>query len=133
MRAAILEHDPRAGHQVFDGARGEDFTGTRQSSDPRADVYRKAADVVAHPLALTGMNPGPDFEAGLAETIADRDGAAHGRAHRTWRGIRRRSCSSPARGNSRARAEPTRDAAPRRPAKLCRPAMTLAPWSPRCR
>src|SRR5205807_4013564 len=78
MRAAILEHDPRAGHQVFDGARGEDFTGTRQSSDPRADVYRKAADVVAHPLALTGMNPGPDFEAGLAETIADRDGAAHG-------------------------------------------------------
>src|SRR2546423_8001998 len=34
MRAAILEDDPRAGHQVFDGARGENLTRTGQSSNP---------------------------------------------------------------------------------------------------
>src|SRR5256885_627731 len=34
MRAAILEDDPRAGHQVFDGARGENLTGTGQCSNP---------------------------------------------------------------------------------------------------
>src|SRR2546423_3358878 len=51
MRAAVLEDDPRTGHQVFDRTRGEDLTGAGQSSNTRTDVHGKAADVVAHPLA----------------------------------------------------------------------------------
>jgi hypothetical protein len=76
MRAAVLEDDPRTGHQVFDRARGEDLAGTGQSSDTRADVHGKAADVVAHAFALPGVNAGSDLEAGLAETVPNRNRAA---------------------------------------------------------
>src|SRR5438128_12682212 len=78
MRAAVLEDNPRTGHQVFDGARGEHLTCARQSGDPRANVDCKPADVVAHPLALTGVHARSDFEAGLMEAIADGDSAADG-------------------------------------------------------
>src|SRR2546423_484745 len=76
MRAAVLEDNPRTGHQVLDRARGEHLTGAGQSSNARADVHGKAADVVAHPLALTGVDAGSDVEVGLEEPIADGDGAA---------------------------------------------------------
>src|SRR5260370_41642123 len=78
MRAAVLEDDPRTGHQVFDRARGQDLAGTGQPSDARADMHGKAADVVAHPLALAGVDAGSDLEPRLAEAIADGDGAADG-------------------------------------------------------
>ena len=78
LRAAVLEDNPRTGHQVFDGARGEDLTCACQSGDPRANVDCKPADVVAHPLALTGVHARSDFEAGLTEAIADGDSAADG-------------------------------------------------------
>src|SRR5256714_9068804 len=77
MRPPVLEDDPRTGHQVFDRARGEHLTGAGQSSNPRADVHGKAADVVAHPLALTGVDTCSDLEVGLEEPIADGDGAAN--------------------------------------------------------
>ncbi len=78
MRAAVLEDDPRTGHQVFDRARGQDLAGTGQPSDARANMHGKAADVVAHPLALAGVDAGSDLEPGLAQAIADGDGAADG-------------------------------------------------------
>src|SRR2546430_1779983 len=78
MRAAVFEDDARTGHQVFDGARGENLAGIRQSSDPRPNVHRQAADVVPHALALASVHARSDLEAGLTESIADRDGAAHG-------------------------------------------------------
>src|SRR5260370_12352791 len=78
MRAAVLEDDPRTGHQVFDRARGQDLAGTGQPSDARANMHGKAADVVAHPLALAGVDAGSDLEPRLAQAIADGDGAADG-------------------------------------------------------
>ena len=62
MRAAVLEDDPRAGHQIFDGARGENLTGTRETSDARADVDGNPSDVVAHSLALSGVDAGSDLQ-----------------------------------------------------------------------
>src|SRR2546423_7992606 len=78
MRAAVLEDDPRTGHQVFDRARGEHLTGAGQSSNARADMHGKAADVVAHPLALASVDTCSDLEVGFEEPIADGNSAANG-------------------------------------------------------
>ena len=50
MRAALLEAEARAGHQVLDGAGHQRFIGARQRSDTCGDVDRHAGEVIAMEL-----------------------------------------------------------------------------------
>src|SRR6185312_10116067 len=52
---AIAERDAGTDDEVLDGARNEDLVRARERSDSGADVYSHAAYVVAHELALAGV------------------------------------------------------------------------------
>src|SRR5438105_4904422 len=78
MEATLLEPQPRAGHQVLDRPRHEYLARSGQGGDPLADVHRDATDVVAHQLALAGMQSRPDGEPELLDRVAEGAGAPDG-------------------------------------------------------
>src|SRR6266536_3596783 len=63
MAAALLELQARTRDQVAHGARDEHLVGIRQGADPRRDVNRHPADVVAHHLTLAGVKAGASRDA----------------------------------------------------------------------
>src|SRR5207245_11316861 len=52
MRAALLERQARARHEILHGIADEHFARTRQSSHARADVNGDATELLANDLAL---------------------------------------------------------------------------------
>src|SRR6187200_14316 len=73
MDAAVLELDSRAGDQVLDRARDEDFARPRQRSDTGTHVDSDAGDTVPMHLALAGVEACPDRQANRLDGVADRD------------------------------------------------------------
>ena len=69
MRAAILEVEARAGHQILDGAGDQCFIGAGQRRDTRGDVDRDAGDIIAMKLDLSGVQPGANCYAELAREV----------------------------------------------------------------
>src|SRR5262249_33586929 len=75
--AAILEAEARPDHEVLDGARREDFAGTRRGRDARADVDGDAADVLAHAHALAGVQAGAHLEPERADRVSNAEAASN--------------------------------------------------------
>src|SRR5918996_174439 len=67
--AARLEDDPRAGHEILDGARDEDLSGRRVPRDARAHVHREARRLAVDQLALAGVDSGADVQAEGARSL----------------------------------------------------------------
>jgi hypothetical protein len=65
--AAVLEADPRAGNQVLDGARHEDFAGPGKGRDAGADGNPDPHDLAVADLELAGLQAGTDLEADRPE------------------------------------------------------------------
>ena len=76
--AGVFELQPRARGEVFHRGAHENLPGACERADPRADVDREAANVVASEFDLTGVAPGADLQAELADGHAERLGAADG-------------------------------------------------------
>src|SRR5262245_30658334 len=72
LRCPIFKRDARPRHQILDCSRHEDLAAARDRSDTSADVYRDAAELVTHDLALAGMEPGPDFQTQTPHGAHDR-------------------------------------------------------------
>src|SRR5713226_9253253 len=72
---AIREPDPGPGDQVPHGGRDQHLVRRRRGGDPRSDVHRDAAHLVAEDLALPGVDPGADGDAELAHGRGDGRGA----------------------------------------------------------
>src|SRR2546428_2532065 len=124
VRATIHEAQARAGDQVLDGTGDENLAGARRYSG--ADVNGDTPHVVAHQLALAGVQPGSDLYPQRADAVADgagtmdrpRGAVESGKEavpHRADGGMPRTSApprSTRRGGSSRAR---TRGRAPRHP------------------
>ena len=82
MRAAIVEGDARAGHEVAHRPAHERLARAGERGDPRGDVDRHAAHVVAEQLRLARVHAGADLDAEPAHGARDRGGAPD-RARRT--------------------------------------------------
>src|SRR5205807_6060372 len=80
--ASVLELDLRADDQVLDGVRDQELARTRRAEDPRRDVHRDTADVVAHHLDLAGMQAGSKVEIELGPGDVAHRGRAADRARR---------------------------------------------------
>src|SRR5262245_42486742 len=74
--AAVVELQPRAGHQVLDGLRDEHLPGGRLGRHPRPDRDRDAGDLLVDDLALAGVEPGAELEPQLGHRVPDRARAA---------------------------------------------------------
>ena len=75
VTTALLEPEARPRFGVHDGARHEDFAGSRDRRDARSDVYGQAADIPHLVLDLPHVEAAPDLEAELADRVPDRVGA----------------------------------------------------------
>jgi hypothetical protein len=71
VRTAIGELDSGTGYEVPDCAGHQHFVRVRSRCNPRADVYRDSAYVVADQLTFTGMQPGAHLEAQSLHSLAD--------------------------------------------------------------
>ena len=76
--AGVFELQPRARGEVFDRGAHENLPGACERADPGAQVDREAVDAVAGEFDLTGVAPGADLQAELADGRAERLGAADG-------------------------------------------------------
>ena len=59
MKAPVREVDPRAHHQVLDRPGDEHLARPGLGADPRRDVNRHAAEIIADQFALPGVKAGP--------------------------------------------------------------------------
>ena len=63
MLAALLEHKPRTGDEISNGAGHEDFAGVSLRRRPRADRDRNAAELAVDALALARVDTSSYLEA----------------------------------------------------------------------
>jgi hypothetical protein len=78
VRAPLHEAQAGARNQILDGARDEHLASRGARRYPGADVDGDASHVVvAHQLALAGVQPRPDFDPQRADAVADGAGAAN--------------------------------------------------------
>src|SRR5579859_4756462 len=80
LRPAVCELESRARDEIPHGARDENFAAACAGRDPRADMNRDTAELVADPLAFPRVYSRSNLEAELTERATDRTGAAHGRS-----------------------------------------------------
>src|SRR3954451_167579 len=71
MDAAVLELDSRAGDQVFDGARDEDFARACRRRDPRAHMDGDAGDPAPVHLAFAGVKSCTDRQPNRLDDVSD--------------------------------------------------------------
>ena len=84
--AAAHEVDAGADNEVPEGARDEDFAGSRKSADTGGDVDCQATEVVSSDLALTRVKSHPDLQPEPWDLLANAMSAADG----TGRTVERR-------------------------------------------
>src|SRR3954468_1793612 len=76
VRAPVLEAEARSDDRPVDRPRREHLARLGESRDPRRDVHRDAADVVADDLALAGVQPRPRRQPERLQPLDDRLRAA---------------------------------------------------------
>ena len=77
MRAAIVECDLRACHQILHGAGAEHLARGREGAHARRDVHRDPPDLVLAQLDLTGVKSGADLDALAPQLVANLERAAN--------------------------------------------------------
>src|SRR5262245_20842291 len=85
VRAAFLERQSGAGHEVADRLRDQHLARARKTGDARADVHGDSGNVVPYELAFAGVQAAAHLKAERAYRIADRAGTAN-RARRPVEG-----------------------------------------------
>ena len=64
---AVDELDARPEHQLTNGARHQDLTGTGCGNDTGGNIHRDPREIVAASVALAGVDAGPNLDAQLDE------------------------------------------------------------------
>ena len=75
--ATVCEAQSGAGDQILYRAGHQNFVRTCERGNARADVDRNATDILAHHLALAGMETGTDFNSKLMDFVADSASTTH--------------------------------------------------------
>ena len=71
----VLEAESRSRDQVLDGPRHEHLARVDHRNDTGSDVDGDPADCPVEELALAGVNPRPDLDPEIADTLHDRERA----------------------------------------------------------
>src|SRR5258706_9132877 len=80
MLPGVGKLQPRAGNKTPHGPGDENFAAARHGRDPRADMNSDTAELVADPLALSGVHSRSNLEVELTQRPTDRTRAAHRRS-----------------------------------------------------
>lgn len=72
MDATLAEGDSRPGDQITHGTRHEYLIGISFCGNPRPRMYRHPGQIAARHLTLTGVQPGPNRQAEIMNTLDDR-------------------------------------------------------------
>src|SRR3990170_4996638 len=78
LDAAVGKGDVEAGREGLDGLGGDHLAGPGLGHEPRGDVHGDAAYLTPAQLDLAGVDARADLDAGLAQHVADLEGAADG-------------------------------------------------------
>ena len=102
MDTVIFKIDSGARDEILNGSGNKHTSGLSLRHDPRADVDRDAADIVAHQFAFAGVHSRAHIDTELSYCLRDCQSrnASRAPARRTSQENRRRWCSFPSRENA---------------------------------